>query len=42
MPQVIKVGAYVIFFWLDEGRPLEPVHVHVAVGVPRANATKNG
>ena len=40
MPQVIKVGSYVIFFWLDEGRPLEPVRVHVAEGVPRANATK--
>ena len=40
MPQVIKVGSYVIFFWLDEGMPLEPVHVHVAEGVPRANATK--
>jgi hypothetical protein len=38
MPQVIKVGSYVIFFWLDEGMPLEPVHVHVAEGVPRANA----
>ena len=23
MPQVIKVGAYTIYFWLDEGRPLE-------------------
>ena len=40
MPQVIKIGAYVIFFWLDEGRPLEPIHVHIAEGVPRANATK--
>jgi hypothetical protein len=40
MPQVIKIGAYVIFFWLDEGRPLEPIHVHIAKGVPRANATK--
>jgi len=40
MPQVIKIGSYVIFFWLDEGRPLEPVHVHVAEGVPKANATK--
>jgi hypothetical protein len=40
MPQVIKVGAYVVFFWLDESRPIEPVHVHVAEGVPRANATK--
>ena len=24
MPQVIKVGSYVIFFWLDEGHSLEP------------------
>ncbi|MBR3560206.1 MAG: DUF4160 domain-containing protein [Oscillospiraceae bacterium] len=40
MPQVIKVGPYVVFFWLDEGKPLEPIHVHVVEGVPRANATK--
>ena len=40
MPQVIKIGPYIIFFWLDEGRPLEPIHVHIAEGVPRANATK--
>ena len=40
MPQVIKIGPYVIYFWLDEGKPLEPIHVHIAEGVPRANATK--
>lgn len=40
MPQVIKVGPYVIYFWLDEGRPLKPIHVHVAEGVPKPNATK--
>ena len=40
MPQVIKIGAYVVFFWLDEGKPLEPVHVHIAEGIPKANATK--
>ena len=40
MPQVIRIGPYVIYFWLDEGRPLEPVHVHIAEGVPKANATK--
>ena len=28
-----------LFFWLDEGQPHEPVHVHVAEGVPKANAT---
>ena len=40
MPQVFKIGSYVIFFWLDEGKPLEPIHVHVAEGVPQSNATK--
>ena len=40
MPQVIKVGSYVIFFWLDEGMPLEPVHVHVAEGRAVPDATK--
>jgi len=40
MPQVFKIGSYVVYFWMDEGRPLEPIHVHVAKGVPSANATK--
>lgn len=40
MPQVFKIGSYVVYFWLDEGKPLEPIHVHIAEGVPRANATK--
>ena len=40
MPQVFKIGSYVVYFWIDEGRPLEPIHVHVAKGVPSANATK--
>lgn len=40
MPQVFKVGSYWVFFWANESTPLEPVHVHVAEGEPRANATK--
>ena len=40
MPQVFKVGALYVFFWSDEGEPLEPVHVHVAEGKPQKNATK--
>ncbi|MCL2204176.1 MAG: DUF4160 domain-containing protein [Defluviitaleaceae bacterium] len=40
MPQVFKVGPYVIYFWANEGKPLEPVHVHVSQGVPSENATK--
>ncbi len=40
MPQLFKIGSYWIYFWSDEGRPLEPVHVHVSEGRPSRNATK--
>ncbi len=40
MPQIFKIGAYWVFFWSNEGDPLEPIHVHVALGAPRENATK--
>lgn len=40
MPQVFKVGSYWVYFWANEGKPLEPVHVHIAEGSPRQNATK--
>ncbi|MCI8387231.1 MAG: DUF4160 domain-containing protein [Clostridiales bacterium] len=40
MPQIFKVGSYWIFFWANENDPLEPVHIHVAMGAPCANATK--
>ena len=40
MPQVFKIGSYLIYFWSDENEPLEPIHVHAAVGKPSVNATK--
>lgn len=40
MPQVFRIGSYWVYFWSNEGTPLEPVHVHVAEGSPTANATK--
>lgn len=40
MPQVFKVGSYWIYFWANEGDPLEPCHVHIAQGQPVENATK--
>lgn len=40
MPQIFRVGAYIIFFWSNENDPLEPIHVHIAKHTPRANATK--
>ncbi len=40
MPQVFKIGGYWVYFWTNEGEPLEPVHVHVSKGSPSPNATK--
>lgn len=40
MPQIFKIGPYLVYFWANESDPLEPVHVHIARGVPVANATK--
>lgn len=40
MPQIFKVAGYVIYFWANENDPLEPVHIHIAKGIPHANATK--
>lgn len=40
MPQIFKIGSYWVYFWSDESKPLEPVHVHVSEGKPSANATK--
>ncbi len=40
MPQLLRVGPYVVCFWSNEGSPLEPVHVHIAMGRAEANATK--
>ncbi|MEE1263206.1 DUF4160 domain-containing protein [Ruminococcus sp.] len=40
MPQVFRIGSYLVYFWANENKPLEPVHVHVAKGKPSADATK--
>ena len=40
MPQIFKIGAYVVYFWANEGKPLEPIHVHIEKGTPSANSTK--
>ena len=40
MPQVFKIGSYWIYFWANEGKPNEPVHVHVSEGNLSENATK--
>ncbi len=40
MPQIFRIGSYIIYFWSNENDPLEPVHVHIAKGKATANATK--
>lgn len=40
MPQVFKVGTWLVYFWLNESDPLEPVHVHIARKRPEKDATK--
>ena len=40
MPQLYKIGSYIIFFWSNENMPLEPIHVRISEGKASANATK--
>jgi hypothetical protein len=40
VPKLFELFGYVIFFWVNEGTPTEPVHVHVAKRRPMQNATK--
>lgn len=30
MPRIFKIGSYIIYFWVNEGNPTEPIHVHVS------------
>lgn len=34
MPQIFKIGAYIVYFWSNENTPLEPIHIHVNKGTP--------
>ena len=40
MPQLYRIGSYIIYFWSNENMPLEPIHVHITQGTPSASATK--
>ncbi len=40
MPQIFRFGGYIIFFWSNENKPTEPIHVHIAKHNPKANSTK--
>lgn len=40
MPRIFRMGPYWIYFWTNENKPIEPIHVHVSEGSPTPNATK--
>lgn len=40
MPQIFRIGSYVVYFWANENKTLEPIQVHVIEGVPSSSATK--
>ena len=40
MPQLLRIGPYSIYFWSNEGNPLEPIHVHISEGRAKSTATK--
>ena len=40
MPQLLRIGPYILYFWSNESEPLESVHVHIAEGRAIPNATK--
>ena len=40
MPQLYRFDNYIIYFWVNEGEPTEPVHVHVHEGRPSSTGTK--
>ena len=40
MLQILRIGPYSIYFWSNEGDPLEPVHVHISEGRATPTATK--
>lgn len=42
MPQLLRFGPYRVYFWSNEGLPLEPVHVHVSDGMHMQMQPKYG
>nr|WP_296189284.1 DUF4160 domain-containing protein [uncultured Anaerobutyricum sp.] len=40
MPQLLRIGPYSIYFWSNEGNPLESIHVHISEGRAKSTATK--
>ena len=30
MPRIFRFGSYWVYFWTNENKPLEPIHVHIS------------
>jgi len=39
MPQLLSLYGYKVYFWSNEGSPIEPIHVHVSK-TPHQHSTK--
>ena len=40
MPQLFSLAGYKVYFWVNEGDPTEPVHVHISKGQYSGHSTK--
>ena len=40
VPSLFRLLGFKVYFWSNEGQPLEPIHVHVSQGEITKNATK--
>lgn len=40
MPTVFRALGFKVFFWSNEGQPVEPIHVHICCGNPKDNSPK--
>ena len=40
MPQIFKIGSYLVYIWSNENLPVEPIHVHISENRPAAHGTK--
>ena len=40
MPRIFRMESYWIYFWTNENKPVEPIHVHISQGNPSGNSTK--
>lgn len=40
MPQIFRIGSYLVYIWSNENLPVEPIHVHISENRPSAQGSK--